>query len=1326
MIIVTDRDFIETPWGKKFIKEFKVDGGLRVIRIGPSNEKFFLQGYNPMGNLSDSQIKRMKREFQAAKRNNQDNISLSKNSLFPSVEGTIARFCSLLLANYEKEEVKKVAKFRYKGQPLYKLFPVLSKLNTGGSPRLDSLYDLQQTTDKKLAYAFFRRLLTDKDSPLRGKTTQAYKIVSSLNVDAPIVTDLTSNSSITFRGTDYSIEIEEFALAWFTGIDFLVPPKIKSKNNKFFKNYVQRLEIGLKPKRVFDSVQEITDDTIKSLVFSDILNTDPFQARQVNRWPKEKFSKALQDNPQYLALSVLKKDTPEYSKWLRKEKTEKDKTLLNFLDKRDVVSSFYDMYKKGTLNTLQNLDEEFKSHYLSLMVFKILGVQHFDILEDDTEVTVEGLIKNNVPIDNMLFDKTALQEDIQEAVKKLIQKVQFRSLHPKYEFEKSEIDDVLEYQTFGHDSELEILETYEIKNPRTPLGDYWYKIPNVFHGTSRVGGAMSLRFGLKDVGVKAGRSGGNGVYFAPNPDKSGQYFYLKTEGTSNKSDYGLLFRGSLYIKKPYFVDDFPFLQKSSMPIKKVWGSPPRTWRTDGYKTHELISDFKYVNIDFVIEKVYKCKPKLNLNSGSPTLGKTKFSYTPLPPAIRKNKKIQKKIENIAQRSDEVKPALIFGILNDPAVDPEDIVKDFIKFKPKVILDGLARYCQVNKNACLSIFSELISEFLLNQKDISVFAQNLKEFSSSYIFKISPIFSQKLIKNLRNMDLDEFTGFPSKLSVEIAKNLDITLDRGPVDRELRFNWLAVQYLFNNIETLEDIENSFNIAIKSMDISYSRIHSIIYPQEKIINKLSKIIKTSSPEKLKELYLYSLSNNYGLLKILDYFNNSPKLNRNEYIDALLNIDFNLKEIPVSLIKNVAVLSDEDVEFLLEKNSNLYWILRVGILDKLENLEKGLQLRDKVKNNAEAHIDISNRLLNKAVTEDETVAINILKDLRREYDNIDPENFTNLLLADLKFPKIKSADVAFNFLVTLDKARVVSRKARSSKNYIKTPEKSSSVILKVFKNFDKEEQLKFLLLLLFKDFDVLNVKDEISMCLQYFKGSTEKLLKSTAKTLYLNTKKKPVDLSPLSYLEPIIWKVENTDNLFQGPGILLYLLITMPDKLKPEYLERLLVFVEKEQLYISSFGSSFRGHIIMTELTSKALQTILKLNGKTIKLVDIAKAKKNFYSGFLKDIYDFHVNNDLHIDIPFMDIMEQYVKEETNIKQEICNLLQKTDYDDIVEEILTELRSNLSLRLEESEFSDIRETVKDCINRYSKAERDKILSLLKPDSSITNRKALDTDIPF
>lgn len=88
-----------------------------------------------------------------------------------------------------------------------------------------------------------------------------------------------------------------------------------------------------------------------------------------------------------------------------------------------------------------------------------------------------------------------------------------------------------------------ITKVYETSSTM-PKGDFKFKVEDIFHGTDLGSFNMISVFGFSIKKVKVGRSLGNGVYFAPNPDKSVQY--LHGAGFSRKKATGVILHCDYY------------------------------------------------------------------------------------------------------------------------------------------------------------------------------------------------------------------------------------------------------------------------------------------------------------------------------------------------------------------------------------------------------------------------------------------------------------------------------------------------------------------------------------------------------------------------------------------------------------------------------------------------------------------------------------------------------------------------------------------------------------------------------------------------------------
>ena len=200
-------------------------------------------------------------------------------------------------------------------------------------------------------------------------------------------------------------------------------------------------------------------------------------------------------------------------------------------------------------------------------------------------------VKSNLPFrstkdlyKNLNFNGISIPENVTAYatinVDKIIHSVEEQVANPAYILSLVKVNptELIPFISGKHDLDLEIIKSYTL-NTSPPKGRFVKVVRDIFHGTDFGSANMILTFGFNTKKIKVGRSLGDGVYFAPNVDKSLQY--IAPAGFSRSTDQqGIILQCDFYITSvsgAKFTDRFktsevaiPTDQLVYLHIKKVF------------------------------------------------------------------------------------------------------------------------------------------------------------------------------------------------------------------------------------------------------------------------------------------------------------------------------------------------------------------------------------------------------------------------------------------------------------------------------------------------------------------------------------------------------------------------------------------------------------------------------------------------------------------------------------------------------------------------------------------------------------------------------------
>lgn len=230
-------------------------------------------------------------------------------------------------------------------------------------------------------------------------------------------------------------------------------------------------------------------------------------------------------------------------------------------------------------------------------------------------LTMKQLFSSNAAVkaNNIDFDQSKLERlvaktenanNLIQTVDKLTQKLIDKFTSPKMQFTKAkEKFDPTPYMSHLHSVSVEVSHVYNLTNGVEPdIKLLPYYIPVAFHGTSTLSATLISIFGFSTKWRKVGRSMGDGVYFAPNIDKSAQY--LSSSGFSRTKSTGIIFLARLYLPgmlkdttspKSYVIKTMNFKGKKAVAF------------TSRFRTQEACV-FSSLILYVILEKALVCSP----------------------------------------------------------------------------------------------------------------------------------------------------------------------------------------------------------------------------------------------------------------------------------------------------------------------------------------------------------------------------------------------------------------------------------------------------------------------------------------------------------------------------------------------------------------------------------------------------------------------------------------------------------------------------------------------------------------------------------------------
>jgi hypothetical protein len=291
---------------------------------------------------------------------------------------------------------------------------------------------------------------------------------------------------------------------------------------------------------------------------------------QLAKMTDKNIAKVIEQNPALSSLGMAAKaDSALWDLALKKLDGNTHKILV--LLKKNDLSEFFNYVlsnKKKTALLMEKLSENIdlfnllgkylSSHVAEDVLYELKDKFPFPV--GSKEQLTKNLKYNNVDLERYLDVTQAKDIDAfkKQAKKRMeaITKKQFLSLKAA-----KDLPDLKPFCTGYHRIHPVVTKAYST-NSKPPENGYSRVYRDIFHGTDKGSFNMISVFGFSTKKVKVGRSLGDGVYFAPNPDKSAQY--LKASGFSRQAATGVILHCDFYVPA---------------------GTSPR--ETSRFRTHEL-------------------------------------------------------------------------------------------------------------------------------------------------------------------------------------------------------------------------------------------------------------------------------------------------------------------------------------------------------------------------------------------------------------------------------------------------------------------------------------------------------------------------------------------------------------------------------------------------------------------------------------------------------------------------------------------------------------------------------------------------------------------
>lgn len=320
----------------------------------------------------------------------------------------------------------------------------------------------------------------------------------------------------------------------------------KASSVKKVKNQIKQAAPKEKAKIILD-----TDTSSSLLSANELLELKPDDIRSL-----------INSNKGYDILWFLYPKSKEFKKLFSKTFNKDQNEMLKRLPSKCIADGIMHMYQtdKVALTKAKFDASVLRDTNVANAIVSVAFNTHTNLMDalPFKGVTVKQLFSSNAAVkaNNIDFDKSKLDGIINrvgdagtliQTVDRLTLKLVEKFTKPKMQFVKSkETFNTRPYMSFLHSVDVKVKHVYnltQVKEPDIKLLPYY--IPVAFHGTSVMSATLISIFGFSTKWRKVGRALGDGVYFAPNIDKSAQY--LSPTGFTRGSVTGVIFLARIYL-----------------------------------------------------------------------------------------------------------------------------------------------------------------------------------------------------------------------------------------------------------------------------------------------------------------------------------------------------------------------------------------------------------------------------------------------------------------------------------------------------------------------------------------------------------------------------------------------------------------------------------------------------------------------------------------------------------------------------------------------------------------------------------------------------------
>jgi hypothetical protein len=349
--------------------------------------------------------------------------------------------------------------------------------------------------------------------------------------------------------------------------------------------------------KVKDQIKDApAKDKAKVILEMDNKRASLLTASELHELSQDDIRSLVKSNKGYDILWFLYPKSKEFVKLFSKTFTSEQNAMLQRLPSASISEGIMHMYNtdKAALTKAKFDSSVLQDTNVANAIMNVAFKTHKNLADalPFKGLTMKQLFSSNAAVkaNNIDFDQSKLERlvaktenagNLIQTVDKLTQKLIDKFTSPKMQFTKAkEKFDPAPYMSHLHSVSVEVSHVYNLTNGKEPdIKLLPYYIPIAFHGTSTLSATLISIFGFTTKWRKVGRSMGDGVYFAPNIDKSAQY--LSTSGFSRNKATGIIFLARLYL---------PSLLKDSAASSKT--SAMKTMNFQGKKAVAFTSRFR--------------------------------------------------------------------------------------------------------------------------------------------------------------------------------------------------------------------------------------------------------------------------------------------------------------------------------------------------------------------------------------------------------------------------------------------------------------------------------------------------------------------------------------------------------------------------------------------------------------------------------------------------------------------------------------------------------------------------------------------------------------